>query len=233
MGFGTLFIGYFLLLNLTYFAYSDLLAALIMLMGLYKLSTVNKPFKYAFYATCVFAVFGAGELIINFINLFFLLFEENAVLAYVTPVRYIIIGALSVLTMRGIRDVAKEVGLKQLCAKAGTYAYVSAIFCTLAMVFDLPILDFIPRKPLVAISITLLLALFIIIAIELSIIYKAYMRICMPSDLVQNNQPKKSKYQFVNKFRAHEAEKQKEYAEYKFNKMVSKAQKKKKKGKKR
>ena len=55
----------------------------------------------------------------------------------------------------------------------------------------------------------------------------------MPSDLVQNNQPKKSKYQFVNKFRAHEAEKQKEYAEYKFNKMVSKAQKKKKKGKKR
>ncbi|MBR5140752.1 MAG: hypothetical protein IKV16_06830 [Clostridia bacterium] len=233
MGFGTLFIGYFLLLNLTYFAYTDLLSGLIMLMGLYKLSTVNKPFKYAFYSAGVFSVFGAAELIISFIKIFAPLFEEGAVLQYVTPIRYIIIGVLSVYTMIAIRDVSAEVGLKVLRAKAGTYAYVSAIICALATVFDLPILDFIPRKPLAAMSITILLAMFIIIAVELSIIYKAYMRICMPSELGYNGEERKSKYQFVNKFREHEAAKHKEYAEYKLNKMISKSNKKKKKGKKR
>ena len=75
--------------------------------------------------------------------------------------------------------------------------------------------------------------MFIIIAVELSIIYKAYMRICMPSELGSHGEQKKSKYQFVNKFREHEAEKHKEYAEYKINKMISKSHKKKKKGKKR
>lgn len=233
MGFGTLFIGYFLLLNLTYFAYTDLISALIMLMGLYKLSTVNKPFKYAFYVASVFAVFGTGELVISFIKIFYPLFKEGAVLSYVTPLRYLIIGALTVYTMIGVRDVASEVRLNALKAKAGTYVYVSAVTFAFAAILDLPVLDFIERKILAVLSITVLLTLFIIIVIELTIIYKAYMKICMPSDLASDGQPKKSKYQFVNKFREHEAEKQREYAEYKFNKMVSKSNKKKKKGKKK
>ena len=42
MGFGLLFIGYFFLLNLTYFEYTDLLGALVMFLAFYKLQTVNK-----------------------------------------------------------------------------------------------------------------------------------------------------------------------------------------------
>ena len=38
MGFGILFCGFFLLLNVFWFQYTDLLSALILLYGLYKLS---------------------------------------------------------------------------------------------------------------------------------------------------------------------------------------------------
>jgi hypothetical protein len=41
MGFGMLFIGYFLLINITYFEYTDIIAAMLMLMAAYKLSFVN------------------------------------------------------------------------------------------------------------------------------------------------------------------------------------------------
>ena len=58
MGFGTLFFGYFLLLNIAYNTFTDLIAALIMAMGLNKLSTVNHPFKNGFIASVIFAVIG-------------------------------------------------------------------------------------------------------------------------------------------------------------------------------
>ena len=42
MGFGTLFIGYFLVLNLVNYGATDLIAGIIMMMEFYKLRTVNK-----------------------------------------------------------------------------------------------------------------------------------------------------------------------------------------------
>ena len=46
MGFGTLFIGYFFLLNISNFTYTDIIAGMVVLLGLYKLSSVNKQFFY-------------------------------------------------------------------------------------------------------------------------------------------------------------------------------------------
>ena len=233
MGFGTLFIGYFLLLNVTYFGYTDLISGLIMLMGLYKLSGINKDFKLAFYSASVFSLFGAAELVVSVISIFMPTFKEGEALLYITPIRYVILVFLSAFIMKGIYEVAKEVGLKQLAQKAKYYFYISSVAFSVAAIFDLPFFGFIPGKALAIISVLLLLALFIIIAIELSIIYKAYMRICMPGEQVYK-EDKKSKFEFVNKFRAHEAEKQREYAEYKLKKMTNSAnKKKKKKGKKK
>ena len=62
MGFGTLFIGYFLLLNLTYYGFTDVIAASVMLLGLYKLSGVNKYFKAAAISSGALLVFSLGEL---------------------------------------------------------------------------------------------------------------------------------------------------------------------------
>lgn len=231
MGLGTLFIGYFLLLNVTYFGYTDLIAGLIMLMGLYKLCNINKQFKYGFIFAAVFAILGSAELIVSLISTFMPLFKEDSVLLYLTPVRYVILTPLSLFVMLGIRDVSAEVGIKFLSKKAGYYAYVSLIAFALAAIFDLPFLSFIPAKVLAVIALFLLLFVFITVIIDLSIIYKAYLRICMPEDLVSQNTEKKSKFEFVNKFREYEKGKQKEYAEYKLSKMNSRINKNKKKGK--
>ncbi len=231
MGLGTLFIGYFLLLNVTYFGYTDLLAGLIMLMGLYKLCNINKQFKYSFIFAAVFAILGSAELVVSLISTFMPLFEEDSVLLYITPARYVVLTPLSLFVMLGIRDVSAEVGIKFLSKKAEYYAYVSLIAFALAAIFDLPFLTFIPAKVLAFIALFLLLFVFITVIIDLSIIYKAYLRICMPEDLVSQNTEKKSKFEFVNKFREYEKGKQKEYAEYKLSKMNTRINKNKKKGK--
>ena len=70
MGFGTLFIGYFLILNITYYSFTDIIAALIMLLGLYKLSTVNKHFKLGTYSCIGFSCFALVELITQLIITF-------------------------------------------------------------------------------------------------------------------------------------------------------------------
>ena len=62
MGFGLLFIGYFLLLNLTYYGYTDLICALVMFMALYKLQSVNKYFRFALIPTGLFGAVGMVEL---------------------------------------------------------------------------------------------------------------------------------------------------------------------------
>ena len=62
MGFGTLFIGYFLLLNLTYYRFTDLIAALLMLLAFYKLREINRHFRVAIISSGLFAAIGAIEL---------------------------------------------------------------------------------------------------------------------------------------------------------------------------
>ena len=233
MGFGTLFIGYFLLLNVTYFGYTDLIAGLIMLMGLYKLSTVNKQFKFASFGAALFSLFGTAELFVSIFSMFKPSFKEETVLLYITPIRYVVIALFSFYILLGIKEIAGEVKLRVLKDKANFYIYVSLTVFLLAAIFDLPLLNFMPAKALAIISVFLLLFIFFIVGIILSIIYKAYMKICMPSDLNQKAD-KKSKFDFVNKFREHEVEKQKEYAQYKLSKMQNKGQShNKKKGKKK
>ncbi len=228
MGFGTLFFGYFLLLNLTYFGYTDLIAALIMLMGLYKLCSVNAKFKVAAISSAVFGAFGAAELFVNLFSTFSPAFKEEKILLYITPVRYLLIAMISAYILFGITEVAAEVGLKPLHFKAKLYSKVSLVAFLVAAIFDLPLLSFIPGKALVIISVFILLFLFCIEIVNLTIIHKAYAKICMPEDL-SYTEAKPSRFGFVNKFREHEQEKQKEYAEYKISKMKKQNAKRKKK----
>ncbi len=228
MGFGTLFIGYFLLLNVTYFVYTDLISALVILMGLYKLSSVNSSFKIASYLAGAFSLFGLTELGITVYALFSPTFPLELVGSYITPLRYVVIAFMTFYILSGIRDVSEEVGLRKLMIKAKTYTPVCTAIILIAAIFDIPLLgDFIPDIALQVIAIFILLLLFILLCVNLSMIYSAYMKICMPEDRKEKEE-KKSKLGFVNKFREHEEEKRREYAEYKLEKLRKKNQKKRK-----
>lgn len=230
MGFGTLFFGYFLLLNITYFTFSDLIAALIMSMALYKLSTVNQPFKNGFYASVAFAVLGLAELVIGTLEMLAPSKVTEELIEYVTIPRCFIIAVVTLFILLGIESVADEVGLPDLARRARISLPIVLAIYAIAAVLEVPlVLSAVGVKILATASAITLLAIFSVVVINLVTIYRAYMKICMPEDVDNDVPDKPSRFEFVNKHREHTLQKQREYAEYKLEKFKKKNSKKKKK----
>lgn len=228
MGFGTLFVGYFLLLNIAYFTYTDAIAAVIILLGLYKLRTVNKPFSAAMWVSLGFAVFGCAELVLEVCGTFAYIPHEEAVYSAIATVRYGVLLALSYLTLTGMGAVAREVGLGKISDKAMRLRYAAAFIYTLDIILEASALSrIIDVKILVTLSVAAILATLIVTAAVLVEIYRCYMRIYMPGD--EDMSPKRSKFKFIQDFREHEEQKQREYAEYKLSVQKKKQEKRKKK----
>ena len=223
MGFGTLFIGYFLLLNVTYYAFTDLVAALIMALGLARLSTVNGHFRIALYISLGFSALGLAEFVLELIRM---LGGGSGTIFFVPILRSAVILALTVFMLFGIRDVATEVELPALATRAKRMIPTAALIYAAAMILNTPSL-FSGVEPLVvaAVSAIVLIATLLLIIYNLVSIYSAYMRICMPSDKEQTEKP--SRFGFINKFREHEAMRAAEYEEYRRGKRKSKENKKK------
>ena len=229
MGFGLLFIGYFLLLNLTNPGYTDLIAGLITVMAFYKLGSVNKYFRMNIVPSVMLSAFGAFELFAAFADTFGI--NLSAMLDYLPAPRYLLIGIISVVMLFGIEDVANEVSAIETKFKAKIARPISLVLFPVCAVLEFPaITSLIPNGlPIVIVGTATLICTFLAIIYNLITVYSAYMHICMPED-VDNSQPAKpSRFGFVNKFRAHEEEKQREYQEYKINKMKKKAEKKRRK----
>ena len=231
MGFGTLFIGYFLLLNVTYYTFTDVIAALVMALGLFKLGAVNRQFKGAFYSSIAMAILGFIELVFQVYTMF-IPNKDSLLLSYTDIPRYLIIAMLTLFILMGIENVADEVGLFELARRArlsmpfsfGAFAILSILSIhALEVIIDLKVLSIL--------SVIMLISAFIIIIINLITVYSAYMRICMPEDKDNDISDSVSKFEFVNKYREHTAEKQREYVEYKLSKLKQKNQKNQKKKK--
>ena len=230
MGFGTLFFGYFLLLNITYYTFTDLLAALVAAIGLQKLSSVNRSFKNAFSASIIFAIIGLVELILGIFTMFSPDSSALDLLSYVAAPRYFSIAVFTLFIFKGIEDVSIEVGLSELAKKARISMPITLFVYTASAALEVPFWETsIPVKFFAIASVIILLATLSIVSANLVIIYNAYMKICMPEDKDNDYTDTPSKFEFVNIFREHTKQRQREYAEYKLEKIKNKASKKKKK----
>jgi len=225
MGFGTLFIGYFFLLNISNFTYTDIIAGMVVLLGLYKLSSVNKQFFYGAVCAAIFALFSLFELVITVLQFFELSFP-GMMLNYIAIPRYMLLFALTVLILRGVYEVAKEVDARALSKRARLSIPVSTIYLVFAFA-DIPEVAMLLGKTgaYAYVYFALVIILILAVAYNLITIYKAYMQICMPDE--KEKEVKESKLGFVNKFRAYEERKSQEYAEYKLNKMKQRNEKRK------
>ena len=228
MGFGILFIGYFLLLNFAYCSFSDAIAAMLIAYALHKLSKINDAFKYAFFVSIAFIALGIFELGVAAYDMFIPL--NNGSIAIIVPalLRNLIIAFLSFLMLVGINDVATEVGLLEIALKAKLRGYLTVgIFALHILLESQNLVKFIADKVLVSLYAFAILAMLVVIIMNLASIYSCYMRICMPSDVKMDEKP--SKLGFINEFKRHEEEKSREFAEYKLQKMQSKNKKQRKK----
>ena len=133
---------------------------------------------------------------------------------------------LTVFILRGIYEVAREVDATALYKRAKASIPLSAVYLVFAFA-DIPeIASFLGTTGIYAyIYFALIIVLILAVAYNLITIYRAYMQICMPNEL--EKEVKQSKFEFVNKFRAYEEKKSREYAEYKLDKMKKKNEKKK------
>lgn len=223
MGFGILFLGFFLLLNIPYHSYTDAVCALLSLYALYKLSGVNLPFKRASRVAMVFSVFGALEFIYTALIVFIPSLSAAAAFTVISILRYLIIAHLSSLTFIGMRDVANEVGLRVIAIKCERVIYMTIPVYSLSVISEILSFFNIPFTVMQYISVTILVCNMALIIISLIVIYNCYMRICMPEDNAMEE--KKSKSKLVNAFREHEEKKRQEYADYKLEKFKKKQEK--------
>lgn len=233
MGFGTLFIGYFLLFNVTYPGFSNIIAALVMLLGLYKLSSINKGFRHAFVACSVFAVFSFFDLCYSVMKIFLTAWDLGRFEVYVQLVRIPLICVLTVLILSGIYDVAREVDLNKIPRRATVMTYVVyAVYILSVVAESTKLMSFLPAMAASIFAAATILARFAVIIPNLVIIYTCYARIGMPGE---NNrkETKRSKFEFVNKMREHNEERDRINAEYKLDKMRRQAEKAKQKRNKR
>ena len=225
MGFGTLFIGYFFLINISYFAYTDIIGALIMLMGLYKLSSVNTYFKGASIGAMAFSAVALAELVLSAIEIFTFGEWLPVTQSYVSAIRYAVIFATSYLLTLGIRSVAREVDADEIYRAAKRNLPIS--YClALAAILEIPFLGGFLGGALPYIYFVLLIVLVLFTVLTLILIYKAYMQICMPEDAEIKD--KKSRFEFLNRFYERIEQKGREYSEYKMKSAKEKQNKRKK-----
>ena len=186
MGFGTLFIGYFLILNIFNYAYTDLISALIMMLGAYKLSGVGCDFKKGFYALIPLCFVGAYELIIEFLGMFTATPSSAVLTGLIGIVRMALIGSASFYFITAIKKLSEELEIPRLRDKTKSARLGIIISYSIAMLLEIPYLDrLIPTKALAVIALLSLIYTFAVTLLVLSAIYSAYMRICMPEDLAK------------------------------------------------
>ena len=232
MGFGTLFIGYFLLLNIAYYGFTDAVAGIVMLYGVYKLSEINKNFGRGAIATLAFTLFGVFELGYNAYDSFFSLSQSSTTLvSVISIVRYSLIALLSVFIFLGMRDVANEVGLRTLSIKCERLFYMTVPIYSISIILEaLALSGLFNASILTAVGIITLVCNVALTILALVCIYSCYMRICMPGEK-KDKPEKESRFSFVNAFRRHEEKKRQEYADYKLEKYKKAQEKKKRKNK--
>ena len=228
MGFGTLFIGYFFLINISYFSYTDIISGMVMLLALYKLSGINKSFAHGMTCAAVFSCFALFEIILAAVDMFSPITWLTSITSYISAVRYIFIFILTFFILHGINEVSREVEADALAKGAKASLPLSLVFLVAAL-FEMPFISGIFGVAVTYVYFAVLLAVVMFIISNLMTIYKAYMQICMPEEL--NRAPKKSKFEFMNRFYDSIEKKSREYAEYKLSKNNSGGKEKNKNGK--
>ena len=222
MGFGILFVGYFLFLNVTYPGFTDLISGLLILYSFYKLVPINKYFRMSIIPAVVFSVFGLFELVVELMAMVGVNISEISI--YLAAPRFIITGIISITMLMGLWEVASEVDVPETKGRVKVARPLTYIAFPLCAILEFPVItNIIPDGlPIAIVSTLSLLFVFIVTIYNLTAIYSAYMRICMPDDVDHDVKVKPSRFGFVNKFREHEAEKQREYQEYKLNRFKKK-----------
>lgn len=184
MGFGTFFIGYFLLLNIVRPALTDAIAAAVMMLGLARLEKFNRGFKAAFISSGVFFLFSLFELGGEVSEMLFSAVLPSDAISYIAIARALIVCILTFTSFEGMREVSDEVGLHAHARRCRLTAYLSLPIYVFAIATETPVIfSAVDVRTATVLAVISLLLGFIFIIFNLFSIYTCYARICMPEDV--------------------------------------------------
>ena len=200
MGFGILFIGYFLLLNIGYYELTDAIAAAVMLYAFYKLKDINGGFKGGIAHASVFAAFGLLELALFSLPFFGIDLSISWLETLIPMLRHGIVCVTSILMLTGMKEVATEVELDALSKRCARNIYITiAVFAITILLEGGFFVSASNPKLGAAIYLIAIIARLVILVLNLIAIYSCHMRICMPGQ--DDDKVKESRFGFVNDFR--------------------------------
>jgi len=233
MGFGTFFIGYFLLLNIAYYSLTDVIAVAVMLLGLAKLSRFNRGFRAAFICAGIFLPFSLVEFGFSAYEMLFSTTTSEFLISYFAILRHLIICLIAFTSLEGMRDVSFEVGLVYHSKRCRISSYLALPIYILAIIAETPALFTWPSALIsTIIGVISMVATLIYTIFNLVTIYTCYAKICMPEDIDNEIKKPDGKNQtdssFLSSFKNQKQEREKEYAEYRLSRIKERNKKRKK-----
>ncbi len=180
MGFGTLFLGYVILINnIAFDGFTKILAYLIMLLALLKLRPYNSPFKAAFITLIPLSAMGFVLLYLEVANLFFLPPSADA-FTYSSVIANILELVFSFYLLHGIQKIAKETGVYVLEVRAFRNRIFTCLYYLLFLLGQMPWEGGIVFWAYY--NIVILLFGFAVMILNAKLIYNCYMWICLEGE---------------------------------------------------
>ena len=218
MGFGLLLTGYFMtyLMSVSYGGYLIRFAGYsLMLYSFTKLSKYNTSFKLPFYSAISMLAVTLADI---YANVGQFLYDSLIIDSFSLPQNFaeIVGGIDDILTfvfhaclLYAIRAIAKETEVESISYAAARNFVFICVYEVLCLVAFLP-LDFVDEYKR-AFSLPIVLLCFCWIILNLVLIFSCYAKICDESDV---DMPiKKSRFEFVNKFREEAARREQKAAD--------------------
>ncbi len=183
MGFATLFIGYFLLLNISHYGLTDIIASLIMLLALSKLSWINKDLKNTFYVNFGFIFVSFFGFILEMLR--FLSIEIDILSSIIGALRGACIFILTLSLLKGILSLSEEIGTSDITVRTKRNLILLPICYIPLIILELPVWSFLPSDAISVISfigVIVTVLHVVMLVLNIMLLYTCYMRICMPEE---------------------------------------------------
>ncbi len=198
MGFGKLFIGTILTMNLAAHSYTDFLAYFLMLYGLYSLREYNRRFKGAFWLSVPLFAIGFSELALSLLDL--LEIYDNAYLFQeLFIVNQLLLYATTVLILLGVAELSMETDIPALRVRAFRNQIFAFIYHGCMVFLNIST----KSNGVAAVQQTMLFPVilfgFVYLFLQAKVIFSCYMWICPEDDVDMPTRP--SRFSLFNKWR--------------------------------
>ena len=205
MGFGYLFVGTVLTVNVVAHGFTDLIAYILLLMGMMTLKDYGTRLKSAYYAAWPLLAVGAIELFVTGAD--FLEIDLAALIGFGTTneslsrdaglLNQIALLVFTFLLLRGLRTLAQETDSPSLEVRAFRNQIFAVLYHVPMAFLNIPF----TAKPLIAAQnymfYPFLLFGFIYLILQAKLIFSYYMWICPEDDVEMERRP--SRIPFLNK----------------------------------